>query len=153
MMGLPAFRVGRVCARPGATSAGLTAAPAMAFKRCRLGRENGKLFIADGDLFRAAEYTRGACGGSRFFSCRDWPAPCYKPAARGCAGTLNDVCCALVAELVDALGLGSSVERCGGSSPSARTTRRLPPGKMCSSRHDEHGHCTGLFTLRQFAAS
>jgi hypothetical protein len=29
-----------------------------------------------------------------------------------------------VAELVDALGLGSSVERCGGSSPSERTNRR-----------------------------
>ena len=30
-----------------------------------------------------------------------------------------------VAELVDALVLGTSIERCGGSSPFARTTRRL----------------------------
>ena len=37
---------------------------------------------------------------------------------------------ARVAELVDALDLGSSIARCGGSSPSARTmsTRRLSRG-------------------------
>jgi len=35
------------------------------------------------------------------------------------------VCCALVAELVDALGLGSSDESCGGSSPSERTKRDI----------------------------
>ena len=47
---------------------------------------------------------------------------CYKPAARGIAAGL-DAIQAGVAELVDALDLGSSDESRGGSSPSARTKR------------------------------
>jgi hypothetical protein len=49
---------------------------------------------------------------------------CYKPAARGIAAkhdAVLDAVLAGVAELVDALDLGSSDESCGGSSPSART--------------------------------
>ena len=50
----------------------------------------------------------------------------YKPAARGIAAqhdAVLDAVLAGVAELVDALDLGSSDESCGGSSPSARTKR------------------------------
>src|SRR5579872_2631236 len=52
------------------------------------------------------------------FFCCELIGPCYKPPpADGVA------CKAGVAELVDALDLGSSDESCGGSSPSARTKR------------------------------
>jgi hypothetical protein len=44
------------------------------------------------------------------------------------AAAADDVCYALVAELVDALGLGSSDESCGGSSPSERTTKPVVCG-------------------------
>ena len=61
------------------------------------------------------------------FFCCERVRSCYKPAARGIAAGVG---CyhAGVAELVDALDLGSSDESCGGSSPSARTKRfqRLP---------------------------
>src|SRR5258705_7566480 len=57
------------------------------------------------------------------FFCCEPVSPCYKPAARGIAAG-HDAILAGVAELVDALDLGSSDESCGGSSPSARTKRR-----------------------------
>lgn len=50
------------------------------------------------------------------------PIPCYR--ARRLAVSLN----AGVAELVDALVLGTSIERCGGSSPFARTSFRPAHG-------------------------
>jgi hypothetical protein len=56
------------------------------------------------------------------FFCCEQVGPCYKPAARGIAAG-PDAILAGVAELVDALDLGSSDESCGGSSPSARTKR------------------------------
>src|SRR5258706_12726486 len=56
------------------------------------------------------------------FFCCEPVSPCYKPAARGIAAG-HDAILAGVAELVDALDLGSSDESCGGSSPSARTKR------------------------------
>ena len=44
-----------------------------------------------------------------------------------------------VAELVDALDLGSSIERCGGSSPFARTNRRtgMPPTSSGPGKRDD----------------
>ncbi len=59
---------------------------------------------------------------NRPFFCCEQVGPCYKPAARGIA-VGHDAILAGVAELVDALDLGSSDESCGGSSPSARTKR------------------------------
>jgi hypothetical protein len=56
------------------------------------------------------------------FFCCGRVGSCYKPAARGIAAG-HDAIHAGVAELVDALDLGSSDESCGGSSPSARTKR------------------------------
>ena len=47
--------------------------------------------------------------------------PCYKPPPA--ASRPDKMLSAGVAELVDALDLGSSDESCGGSSPSARTKR------------------------------
>src|SRR3954466_8886035 len=64
-------------------------------------------------------YVRGGFG--RPFFCCERVRPCYKPAARGIAAGQDAI--AGVAELVDALDLGSSDESCGGSSPSARTKR------------------------------
>ena len=58
----------------------------------------------------------------RPFFCCEQVGSCYKPAARGIAAG-HDAILAGVAELVDALDLGSSDESCGGSSPSARTKR------------------------------
>ena len=60
----------------------------------------------------------------RPFFCCGGAGACYKPAARGIAAGL-DAFHAGVAELVDALDLGSSDESCGGSSPSARTKRSI----------------------------
>ena len=51
------------------------------------------------------------------------PRHTFRRHARGIAAG-NDAIHAGVAELVDALDLGSSDESCGGSSPSARTKRR-----------------------------
>ena len=51
-------------------------------------------------------------------------------AARGMAADF-DASLAGVAELVDALDLGSSDESCGGSSPSARTTVLAPEISSC----------------------
>src|SRR5438034_617778 len=62
------------------------------------------------------------CGRDGPFFCCAAAAACYKPppaASRPVPMMLS----AGVAELVDALDLGSSDESCGGSSPSARTKR------------------------------
>src|ERR1700749_3206244 len=76
------------------------------------------------------------------FFCCERIGPCYKPPpADGAA------CRAGVAELVDALDLGSSDESCGGSSPSARTKRspkafvsgRSPESLMSGIGFAEHG--------------
>ena len=62
----------------------------------------------------------GAVGSGQTgpFFCCERVSPCYKPPPAGIAASR-----AGVAELVDALDLGSSDESCGGSSPSARTKR------------------------------
>ena len=65
-----------------------------------------------------AAATSGEASGWPFFCCEP-VGSCYKPAARGIAA--GQMLSAGVAELVDALDLGSSDESCGGSSPSART--------------------------------
>src|SRR5919199_956062 len=63
------------------------------------------------------------CGrGGPLFFCGG-AAPRYKPPPACIAAGTNDALHAGVAELVDALDLGSSDESCGGSSPSARTKR------------------------------
>jgi hypothetical protein len=56
------------------------------------------------------------------FFAANGPAHVISRAARGIAAG-HDAIYAGVAELVDALDLGSSDESCGGSSPSARTKR------------------------------
>src|SRR6478609_10928827 len=59
--------------------------------------------------------------GERPFFCCEPMGPCYKPPPA--ASRPDMMLSAGVAELVDALDLGSSDESCGGSSPSARTKR------------------------------
>src|ERR1700749_3338541 len=71
------------------------------------------------------------------FFCCERIGPCYKPPpADGAA------CRAGVAELVEALDLGSSDESCGGSSPSARTKRSLP--KRLLNRISGEPVCSGF---------
>src|SRR3954452_8480256 len=67
-----------------------------------------------------AGVTSGADGKRPFFCCEPM-GPCYKPPPA--ASRPDKMLSAGVAELVDALDLGSSDESCGGSSPSARTKR------------------------------
>src|SRR6476659_11193098 len=82
-----------------------------------------------------AGVTSGADGKRPFFCCEPM-GPCYKPPPA--ASRPDKMLSAGVAELVDALDLGSSDESCGGSSPSARTKRfqRL---------HDEYWKACVLF--------
>jgi hypothetical protein len=70
--------------------------------------------------------SRFGCLKRPFFCCGQGDA-CYKPPPAASRPDF-DAIEAGVAELVDALDLGSSDESCGGSSPSARTKRfqRLP---------------------------
>jgi hypothetical protein len=67
-----------------------------------------------------AGVTRELAGERPFFCCEPM-GPCYKPPPA--ASRPDMMLSAGVAELVDALDLGSSDESCGGSSPSARTKR------------------------------
>jgi hypothetical protein len=68
----------------------------------------------DADHFPHDMSSRGACIGSdRMF---------FPPTGGKAVARLTRCFFAGVAELVDALDLGSSDESCGGSSPSARTT-------------------------------
>jgi hypothetical protein len=67
-----------------------------------------------------AGVTRELAGERPFFCC-ELMGPCYKPPPA--ASRPDMMLSAGVAELVDALDLGSSDESCGGSSPSARTKR------------------------------
>jgi hypothetical protein len=60
----------------------------------------------------------------RPFFCCERAGACYKPPPAASRPDLMLIR-AGVAELVDALDLGSSDESCGGSSPSARTKRSL----------------------------
>ena len=81
--------------------------------------------MADADHFPLDMSSRPALLGSwpakRPFFCCELMGPCYKPPPA--ASRPDMMLSAGVAELVDALDLGSSDESCGGSSPSARTKR------------------------------
>src|SRR5438034_1162918 len=83
----------------------------------------------------AGAHCRGRPEGNHFFAA-NWQAHVISPPLA--ASRPDKMLSAGVAELVDALDLGSSDESCGGSSPSARTKRfrRL---------HDEHGRTCFLY--------
>src|SRR5258708_2765910 len=70
------------------------------------------------DMSSRRGYVRG--DRKRPFFCCGPVGPCYKPAARDRPDMMLS---AGVAELVEAMELGSSDVSCGGSSTSARTTR------------------------------
>src|SRR3979490_3332854 len=103
-----------------------TAAPNPAKSSRRSSRRMRSAIGRCGPLFAGyVQLTQVGPGGCEMaFFCCEQVGPCYKPAARGIAAG-HDAILAGVAELVDALDLGSSDESCGGSSPSARTNRSI----------------------------
>ena len=78
----------------------------------------------------------GGTGVSGGFCCIaiSWPSndPGVPRVAEPCSPVIGATSSgrARVAELVDALDLGSSIERCGGSSPFARTSSPVPPAPI-----------------------
>src|SRR5262249_43680461 len=106
---------------------------------------NARRVILSGAI-RRLNYLPDALAAPHFCCCGHATA-CYKPRRPGvpCSGeALYLVSLAGVAELADALDLGSSAARLVGSNPSARTTGWFRPRQRFHKRRDAAAHEIGF---------